>query len=87
MTGEPFDERVINLISRDMNKIDYALATSHEIYRAPLEALFIGVFVYREIGCAGLIGIVMLLGCVPFLCEFIKARRGGTLSENILNNF
>lgn len=72
MTGEPFDERVINLISRDMNKIDYALATSHEIYRAPLEAFFIAIFVYREIGVAGLIGIVMMLGCVPVLCEFIR---------------
>lgn len=69
MTGERLDEKVINLISRDMNKIDYALATSHEIYRAPLEAFFIGIFVYREIGVAGLLGMLLLLGSVPILCE------------------
>lgn len=72
MTAERFDEKLINLISRDMSKIDYALATSHEIYRAPIEAFFIGIFVYKEIGVGGLIGMMLLLGCIPLLCEFIR---------------
>ncbi len=69
-TSERFDEKVINMISRDMNKIDYALATSHEIYRTPLEVIFIGFFVYKEIGEIGLLGMLLLLAAVPFLCEF-----------------
>lgn len=67
--GERFDETVINLMSREMSKIDYALATGHEIYRAPLEAVFIIIFVYREIGIAGLFGAFLLLALVPLLCE------------------
>lgn len=55
-----------------MSKIDYALATAHEIYRAPLEALFITIMVYREMGLAGLVGALLLLAFVPFLCEFEK---------------
>lgn len=71
MTDERFDEKVINLISGDMNKIDYALATAHEIYRAPFEAFFIGIFVYRESGVAGLFGMFLMLACVPLLCELL----------------
>jgi hypothetical protein len=68
--GERLDEIVINLMSREMSKIDYALATGHEIYRAPLEGIFIAIFVYRQIGVAGLIGVLLLLAFVPLLCEF-----------------
>lgn len=67
--GERFDETVINLITREMSKIDYALATGHEIYRAPIEAFFIAIFVYREIGVAGLLGALLLIAFVPLLCE------------------
>lgn len=74
MTDERFDEKVINLISGDMNKIDYALATAHEIYRAPLEAFFIGIFVYRESGAAGLLGMLLMLSSVPLLCELLGVR-------------
>lgn len=58
-------------MSREMNKIDYALATGHEIYRAPLEAFFIAIFVYREIGVAGLLGALFLIAFVPLSCELI----------------
>lgn len=71
--GERLDETVINLMSREMSKIDYALATGHEIYRAPLEGIFIAIFVYRQIGVAGLFGVLLLLAFVPLLCEFFFA--------------
>lgn len=67
--GERFDETVINLMSRETSKIDYALATGHEIYRAPFEAFFIAIFVYREIGVAGLLGALLLIAFVPLSCE------------------
>jgi hypothetical protein len=53
-----------------MNKLDYAIATCHEIYRAPLEALLIAYFIHKESGVAGLFGIISMMAFVPLLCEF-----------------
>ncbi|KAG5669864.1 hypothetical protein PVAND_000155 [Polypedilum vanderplanki] len=63
---------VTNLISRDMNKLDYAIATCHEIYRIPLEALFIAYFIYKETGIVGLFGIISMIAFVPLLFYIIK---------------
>lgn len=68
-TDDRLDIRVINIMSREINKLDYAVATSHELYRAPLEAVLMGFFVYIEAGVAGLLGIILVLSFVPLLCE------------------
>lgn len=52
-----------------VSKLQRSLATSHEVYRAPLEALVIGYLVYREMGSSGAIGIASLMFFVPALCE------------------
>lgn len=68
-SDERLDIKVINLLSQEINKLDYAVATCHELYRAPLEAVFIGYFIFKEAGVAGLFGIILMLAFVPLLCK------------------
>lgn len=57
-------------MSNDVARFDYAVATCHDIYKGPLEAVLLGYFIYREIGVSGLFGIGCLLFFVPLLCEY-----------------
>ncbi|XP_055617486.1 ATP-binding cassette sub-family C member 4-like [Toxorhynchites rutilus septentrionalis] len=57
--------QVINLMSNDVAKFDIATGFVHDIWKGPIELLVLGFFIYREIGVAGLIGIVFLLSFIP----------------------
>jgi hypothetical protein len=60
---------LMNFMSDVLPKFNQALSTSHEMYRAPLEAAVIGILVYREMKMSGLIGVSLLLAVVPVFCE------------------
>lgn len=57
--------KVINLLSNDLAKFDIALAFFHDIWKGPFETILIGYLIYREIGVAGIVGIVFILSFIP----------------------
>lgn len=71
-THGTLEVELMNLMAAVSSKIYQALSTSHEVYRAPLEAVVIGFFVYREMGMSGLAGCGIILAFVPVLCELLK---------------
>lgn len=60
---------LMNFMTDISTKLQRSLATSHELYRAPLEAVTIGFLVYREMGSSGAFGVASLIIFVPLLCE------------------
>lgn len=58
--------QVINLLSNDVGKFDIALCFIHDLWKGPVEAVFLGYFIYREIGVSGIIGMAFVLGFIPF---------------------
>lgn len=61
--------RVINLLSNDFGKFDIALAFLHDLWKGPFETILLGYLAYREIGVAGIIGIVFILCFIPIQCK------------------
>ncbi|XP_053685775.1 ATP-binding cassette sub-family C member 4-like [Sabethes cyaneus] len=57
--------RVINLMSNDVSRFDYAVIFFHDLWKGPVELLIVSVLVYRLIGVSGLVGIVLLLLFIP----------------------
>lgn len=61
--------KVINLLSNDLGKFDIAICFIHDLWKGPLETILLGYLVYREIGVAGIIGIVFILCFIPIQCK------------------
>lgn len=59
---------LINLMSNDVSKFEYAVAVFQDIYKGPIEAVILSYFIYREIGVSGLIGMGFLLFFIPLQC-------------------
>ncbi|XP_058461266.1 probable multidrug resistance-associated protein lethal(2)03659 [Malaya genurostris] len=57
--------QVINLMSNDVAKFDTATSFVHDTWKGPIELVVFGYLIYRQIGVAGLIGIVFLLSFIP----------------------
>ncbi|XP_055617495.1 ATP-binding cassette sub-family C member 4-like isoform X2 [Toxorhynchites rutilus septentrionalis] len=57
--------RVINLISNDVSRFDYAVIFFHDLWKGPVELVIVSVLVHRLMGWPGLIGIVALLLFIP----------------------
>ncbi|XP_055536676.1 ATP-binding cassette subfamily C member 4-like isoform X2 [Wyeomyia smithii] len=57
--------RVINLMSNDVSRFDYAVIFFHDLWKGPVELLIVSVLVYRVIGVSGLVGIGLLLLFIP----------------------
>lgn len=61
--------RVINLLTNDLGKFDFALAFLHDLWKGPLEVFLLGYLSYREIGYAGIVGILFILSFIPIQCK------------------
>lgn len=57
--------RVINLMSNDVSRFDYAVIFLHDLWKGPVELVVVSVLVYQLMGWPGLIGIVALLLFIP----------------------
>jgi ATP-binding cassette, subfamily C (CFTR/MRP), member 4 len=53
------------LLSNDFSKFDIALCFVHDVWKGPFETLLLGFLIYREIGIAGVVGIVFILSFIP----------------------
>ncbi|KAL9693210.1 hypothetical protein quinque_012495 [Culex quinquefasciatus] len=57
--------RVINLMSNDVSRFDYAVIFFHDLWKGPVELVIVSVLVFRLMGPTGLIGIALLLLFIP----------------------
>ncbi|XP_058839991.1 ATP-binding cassette sub-family C member 4-like [Topomyia yanbarensis] len=65
LSADGLSGRVINLMSNDASRFDYAVIFFHDLWKGPVELVIVSVLVYRLIGPAGLIGIGLLLLFIP----------------------
>lgn len=61
--------QIINLMSSDLSKFEYAVAYFHEIGKGPLHILLTVVLAYHEIGVAGIFGVATIVSVVPLQCK------------------
>jgi ATP-binding cassette, subfamily C (CFTR/MRP), member 4 len=75
--------KVINLLSNDLSKFDLALAFLHDLWKGPFEVFLLGFLTYREMGFAGVIGIIFILSFIPIQC---KIKMKTNLKDSQKNN-
>ncbi|OXU26939.1 hypothetical protein TSAR_013829 [Trichomalopsis sarcophagae] len=62
--------QVLNLLSNDVSRLDHAVFYLHYIWMAPLQAILVFYFLYREVDLAAGSGILLQLLFIPILGLF-----------------
>ncbi|RZC41834.1 ABC tran domain containing protein, partial [Asbolus verrucosus] len=57
--------QMVNLLSNDVNKFDFAVIEAHFLWMGPLETLIILYFLYVMLGATAVVGIAVLLTFIP----------------------
>lgn len=57
--------KIVNLLTNDLAKFDYAFFLIHEIWKGPLQSLLYLMIIYTEVGWSGVIGLVFLMSFIP----------------------
>ncbi|XP_029718005.2 ATP-binding cassette sub-family C member 4-like [Aedes albopictus] len=65
LSADGLSGRIINLISNDVSRFDYAVIFFHDLWKGPVELVIVSVLVYRLMGPTALIGIAILLLFIP----------------------
>ncbi|CAH1104965.1 unnamed protein product [Psylliodes chrysocephalus] len=63
--GETASGKIVNLLSNDVSRFDLVSIFIHHMWIAPISALFIMYFLYKEAGYAGILGILTVFIVVP----------------------
>ena len=62
--------QVVNLLSNDVNRFDYAFIFSHFIWLLPLQVVVVCYLIYIKIGYAAIVGVVgIVLQTIPVQCK------------------
>lgn len=56
---------VVNLMSNDVNRFDVATLFVHYLWISPLQLVVITYFMYKEMGSAAILGIIVVIGFIP----------------------
>lgn len=64
--GETTVGQMVNLISNDVGRFDFAMQHFHNLWVAPLETVVVMCFLYFYVGPTGLVGAMFLLLFIPF---------------------
>ncbi len=56
---------MVNLLSNDVNRLDYSVFTIHYVWIAPLQTVVVAYLLYREVNLAAVGGILVLLAFLP----------------------
>lgn len=78
--GETAPGKVVNLLSNDVNRFEFATLFLNVMWTGPLTAIAVGILLWYEIGWAGVVGIVVIMIVVPIQSEFSSIH-----SQSILN--
>lgn len=65
--GETSPGKMVNLLTNDVNRFDWALYFFHSLWISPLLTIVVAYLVWYEIGIPGLIGIAVVFAVVPLL--------------------
>lgn len=65
--GETSTGKMVNLLSNDVNRFDWASFFINSLWVSPLLTLIVGCLMWIEIGFVGLIGIFVVFMIVPIL--------------------
>lgn len=57
--------QILNLMSNDVYKFDWAMNFLNDIWAGPLQAIIITYLLYNEVGYSGFIGLAFLLSFIP----------------------
>lgn len=71
--GETSAGKVVNLLSNDVNRFDYASLFFNAIWISPLLTFIVGCLLFNEVGVAGLVGILVVFAIVPILSMNFKS--------------
>lgn len=63
--------QIINLLSSDLLKFEYALGLLHEIWKGPMQVLLFLVVIYHEIGASGIVGIAFIASFIPLQRKYM----------------
>lgn len=66
--------KIIDSMSCISSRLNYALSSHYDLFRAPLESLLMAFCIYRELGVEGIQGMIILLIILPLQCENFKSR-------------
>ncbi|CAG9825034.1 unnamed protein product [Phaedon cochleariae] len=58
--------QMVNLLSNDVGRFDFAVQNLHQIWMAPIETIIITYLVHSYVGFTGLVGAIFLLSFIPF---------------------
>lgn len=67
--GETSPGKMVNLLTNDVSRFDYAIFLVHSLWVAPSCTIVVGILLFHEIGLSGLIGILVILAIVAMLSE------------------
>lgn len=70
--GETAPGKVVNLLSNDVSRFDYASMFLNAIWESPIITIMITSLVWLEIGVVGIIGVLTVLSVVPFMSEILR---------------
>ncbi|CAD7092877.1 unnamed protein product [Hermetia illucens] len=63
--GDTTTGKIVNLITNDVGKMDFALIGFNALWVGPLETILIVYLIYREIGVSSIAGVIFLLLFIP----------------------
>ncbi|XP_014214767.1 probable multidrug resistance-associated protein lethal(2)03659 [Copidosoma floridanum] len=64
--------QIINLLSNDVNRLDYSVLSSHYLWISPIQTAIIAYLLYKEVDMAASLGLFALLLFVPILLVYGK---------------
>lgn len=63
--------QVVNLLSNDVNRFDYAFIYTHFIWLLPLQVVIVCYLIYLKIGYAAIVGVIgIVLQTIPVQCMY-----------------
>lgn len=69
--GETSPGKMVNLLSNDVNRFDFATFFANSLWASPLLTLIVAYLMWIEIGFVGLIGIFVVLTIVPISSKYV----------------
>lgn len=78
--GETPPGKIVNLLSNDVNRFDWATFFFNTLWVAPLLTFFVGCLMWREVGISGLVGILVVFAVVPVLSKSEKYQNNSFFS-------
>lgn len=67
--GETPPGKIVNLLSNDVNRFDWATFFFNTLWVAPLLTSIVGCLMWIEVGVSGLVGILVVFAIVPLLSK------------------